>query len=100
MMLPGVIRFNGSEPEIADLYINLIAHENRVVSNGVTQKLAERIEALVKLAKLPVSLAECGVEKKRIPELAEEASRQWTAGFNPRKVEARDFRKLYEEAFG
>jgi alcohol dehydrogenase len=99
MMLPGVIRFNGSEPEIADLYINLIAHENRVVSNGMTQKLAERIETFVKLAKLPVSLAKCGVDKKRIPELAEEASRQWTAGFNPRKVGQSDFERLYEEAY-
>ena len=36
-------------------------------------------------------------ERKR---LAEEAARQWTAGFNPRRVTKADFARLYEAAFG
>jgi alcohol dehydrogenase len=100
MMLPGVIRFNGSAPEIARLYAGLVSHENGAASNGSAEKLAEKIEALVRTAQLPSSLDGCGVDRKKIPELAEEASRQWTAGFNPRKIGRADFEKLYKEAFG
>jgi len=31
--------------------------------------------------------------------LAEEAAKQWTANFNPRRIEAADFVGLYEAAF-
>jgi alcohol dehydrogenase len=48
---------------------------------------------------MPPSLAESGVEPARIPALAEEAARQWTAAFNPRPVSKDDFVKLYEAAF-
>jgi alcohol dehydrogenase len=34
-----------------------------------------------------------------IPTLAEEASKQWTATFNPRPVTQDDFISLYEAAF-
>jgi alcohol dehydrogenase class IV len=34
-----------------------------------------------------------------IPTLAEEAAKQWTATFNPRKTTVADFGRLYEAAF-
>jgi alcohol dehydrogenase len=48
---------------------------------------------------MPRSLAELGVKRDSIPVLAEEAARQWTAGFNPRQVSKSDFVGLYEAAF-
>ena len=38
-------------------------------------------------------------EKSAIPELAASASKQWTASFNPRPVQAVDFEILYEQLF-
>jgi alcohol dehydrogenase len=47
---------------------------------------------------MPASLSECGVTEDRIADLAEEASRQWTAGFNPRPMDVKDFETLYRQA--
>jgi alcohol dehydrogenase class IV len=38
-------------------------------------------------------------EKSAIPELSTSASKQWTASFNPRLVQAADFEVLYEQLF-
>ena len=48
---------------------------------------------------LPLSLAECGVSQSILPVLAEEASQQWTARFNPRPVAEAELLGLYEAAF-
>jgi alcohol dehydrogenase len=48
---------------------------------------------------LPRSLAECGVKPADVPMLAREASRQWTANFNPRAMTVEDLEGLYEAAF-
>jgi alcohol dehydrogenase len=45
-------------------------------------------------------LAQYGIDKKQFPSLAQEAAKQWTAGFNPRPIGAEDFERLYEEVFG
>ncbi len=90
MMLPHVVRFNALDPETRRLYVGL----------GLkVDELVERLEAILELAGMPRSLAACGVKKNAIPKLAEEAAKQWTAGFNPRKVGQQDFVKMYEAAF-
>jgi alcohol dehydrogenase class IV len=61
--------------------------------------LIARLELLLNRCDMPRSLADCGVPRSAIPMLAAEAARQWTAGFNPRKVEVNDFVSLYEAAF-
>ncbi len=48
---------------------------------------------------MPASLADCGVTAEAVPQLAEEAAKQWTAQFNPRPIGAADFQQLYEAAF-
>jgi alcohol dehydrogenase len=62
--------------------------------------LCERLENLLALARLPRTLAECGVEDSALATLAEEAARQWTASFNPRRVIEDDFERLYVTARG
>jgi alcohol dehydrogenase len=103
MMLPSVVRFNGADPSAHRAYSDLAAaaqitgdHHDATHS---LEALAGRLEVLLNLAGMPNSLAECGVERARIPVLAEEAARQWTAAFNPRPVEKNEFVKLYEAAF-
>ena len=101
MMLPAVVRFNAGQPETRSLYAGLVGFENNGSGNAaeLTEKLVKNIDDLLNLAGIPGSLADCGVERAKIPVLAEEAVKQWTASFNPRPVQKEDFVKLYEEAF-
>jgi len=101
MMLPTVVRFNAGQPETRSLYAALVGFENNGSGNAaeLTEKLVRNIDGLLNLAGIPASLADCGVEKAKIPLLAEEAAKQWTASFNPRPVQKEDFVELYEEAF-
>jgi len=54
---------------------------------------------LLDLAGMPRRVACSDAETRMIPLLAEEATRQWTATFNPRPLSKDDFVKLYERAF-
>ena len=103
MMLPWVVRFNGRDPAACQAYAELAsAPEIACASEGHEAALAAlvaRLESLLNLAGMPRSLAECGVDPARIGELAAEAARQWTAGFNPRPITAADFAELYHAAF-
>ncbi len=103
MMLPAVVRFNGADPAARRAYAELAsAPEIACVSDGhapALEALVARLEGLLNLAGMPRSLADCGVDRKKIKALAAEAAQQWTAGFNPRPVTAVDFVRLYEDAF-
>jgi alcohol dehydrogenase len=103
LMLPHVVRFNAQEPAARRAYAELAsAPEIACVSDGEAQAveaLVGRLEKLLNVALMPRSLAECGVKRELIPTLAEEAAKQWTASFNPRRVTVEDFVKLYETAF-
>jgi len=103
IMLPLVVRFNSREPRARRAYAELAsAPEIACVSNGLEKAanaLIARLEWLLNAAQIARSLADCGVEKSKISMLAREASKQWTAAFNPRPITARDFEMLYEAAF-
>lgn len=103
MMLPHVVRFNANDPAARRAYAELAsAPEIACVSDGEAQAaeaLVTRLEKLLNLAGLPRSLADCGVAKEMVPTLAEEAAKQWTVHFNPRRVGAEEFVRLYEAAF-
>ncbi len=102
ILLPHVIRFNASA--VSELYREL-AEESGFVGaerNGdelqAAERLAERIIDLMRFAGLPTTLSECGINAGILPVLAEEASHQWTARFNPRPVTEVELRTLYEAA--
>jgi alcohol dehydrogenase class IV len=103
MMLPSVVRLNSKNPAALRAYAELAsAPEIACVSDGLevaVNALIARLESLLNLAQMPRSLAECGVERSMIKLLAEEASKQWTAAFNPVPVAAKDFEHLFESAF-
>jgi alcohol dehydrogenase len=98
IMLPHVIRFNA--PVVASLYDELT--ESAGLPNGdpavAAEAVAQRITDLRRKARLPGTLSECGVTSGILPLLAEEASQQWTARFNPRPVTEADLLSLYEFA--
>ena len=87
LMLPHVIRFNaaGGENPYADL-------------DADAERLARHVEALLFDADLPRRLRDCGVDEARLPELAELAAKQWTAGFNPRAVGPAELLSIYHAA--
>ena len=94
LMLPHVVRFN--ETEVGDLYSELA---EAAESPGPARNLEARFRELRAAAGLPERLRDYEIPIECLDELAEDASRQWTASFNPRPVEREDLRKLYEAAY-
>ncbi|HSU52559.1 MAG TPA: iron-containing alcohol dehydrogenase [Candidatus Dormibacteraeota bacterium] len=100
MMLPAVIRFNATELAAQKTYTDLAATIDSHSANGMlAESLAQRVEAMLALAQLPTSLEQCGVERGKLPLLAQEAAGQWTATFNPKPLKSEEFFALYEQAF-
>jgi alcohol dehydrogenase len=57
------------------------------------------VASLVTRSGLIGRLADCGVERDRLPELADDAAEQWTATFNPRPVGRDELLALYNSAY-
>jgi len=102
LMLPHIVRFNAVDPDAARTYAEL------AVTAGISspaepasvaaENLAAHLERLLDLAGLPRTLKDCGAHNGDIAKLANEASSQWTAQFNPRAVAIADFEQLYARA--
>ena len=90
-MLPHVIQFNSTVAEEA-------YHE--LYPDG---DIADRVTALKQIGNLPNRLRDYPVQytigTADIPTLAKEAAAQWTAQFNPRPLDIRDFMRLYEQVY-
>lgn len=102
MMLPHIVRFNGEQVDAQKAYADLAGLAGiSSASENETRWLAliDWLNSILELAKMPRSLAECGVEQSKISDLAGEASRQWTAEFNPRPITKTDFAKIFAAAF-
>ena len=102
VMLPHVIRFNAAVPAAAQTYSELacaagLASPSETPAEAAA-RLADMLEGMLDLAGLPRSLKGLGLGASRIPALALEAERQWTAQFNPRPLTVADFETLYAAA--
>lgn len=102
LMLPHVVRFNAEEPAAAQSYAEM-AHAAHITRPGdshpaAAERLAARLTELLGVASLPHSLKGSAVKAADIPQLAQEAARQWTAQFNPRPVAAAEFEQLFMAA--
>ncbi|ANM31276.1 alcohol dehydrogenase [Acidobacteria bacterium Mor1] len=94
LMLPATVRFNSAE--VSALYDDL--HRGSPADRrGVS--LVDRVVELRSLAGLPARLRDCAITEDSLGDLADEAARQWTAGFNPRPVTETELRGLYEASF-
>jgi len=88
-LLPHVVRFNAESADVADLYVTM----------GGAKFVADFAVSVLDRAGLPRQLRDLGVVRDSLPILAEQASEQWTARFNPRPVDRGDLLSLYELAF-
>lgn len=98
--LPHVIRFNGQQFD--SWYQELLAASwrERITPDPATgaDGLAHFVHRLLVAARLATRLSQCGVQPEDLVALADDATRQWTAQFNPRPVLMNDFQMLYEQA--
>ena len=103
LALPVVMEFNAGHPGTKARYANLARQVGLVSPDSPetdsVEALIARVRHLLSLANFPSSLSELGFEETDLAGLAEDASEQWTAGFNPRPIETGDFLKLYSSLF-
>ncbi|MBN1441069.1 MAG: iron-containing alcohol dehydrogenase [Planctomycetes bacterium] len=104
VMLPVVIRFNGEDGDARAIYRDLALAAGLAAGAEkpavAVEAIASYVETHLERTGLPLSLAAMGVRDPDLEQLAEEAASQWTAGFNPREVSARDFAGMYRAALG
>ena len=102
MMLPGVVAFNSHDPAARCAYADLAVSAGLASPGSSGEQcvdlLLDSLRHILDRARLPASLADCGIPLSRIPALAAEAAGQWTATFNPRRLTPGDFDVLYRLA--
>ncbi len=101
VMLPHVIRFNAAQVE--HQYHDLL-NESQNGSPlpkpaGGVPGLADFVSDLLHRAGLATKLRPLGVDPLKLPNLAAQAAKQWTATFNPRPVPEEELLALYQQAF-
>ena len=94
-MLPHVVRFNAQDPGAADGYEELC---RAAAIEGGAEGLACRIEAWLDEAGVPRDLAAAGIVEADLGALAEDASQEWTGGFNPRPVDTASLQEILRAA--
>lgn len=94
LMLPHVVKFNEAEFEslYAEMHMGTASHERKL-------PLLQRIEQMCAATGLPRTLRDYAISEGTLPVLARDAAKQWTAGFNPRKVGEPELLELYEAAY-
>ena len=99
LMLPHVVRFNGQQHDAwyRELLESTSGEPN--CPTGGAEELADFLRQVASEAGLAAKLEACQVDRSRLPQLAEEASKQWTATFNPIEVGIPELLKLYETAY-
>ena len=95
IMLPHVVRFN---TEVVGQDYRELLGTCAGTRNTSGQNLADHLEKLRELSRLPGDLGSWNVDPSTLPRLAEEAAAQWTAQFNPRNLSSEDFLGLYRNA--
>ncbi|MDF1862760.1 MAG: iron-containing alcohol dehydrogenase [Verrucomicrobiales bacterium] len=86
-MMPHVIEFNRKDASVSAIYETLFEGD-----------LADRVRELLRCSGMDISLSTLGVTEEQLPLLAEEASKQWTAQFNPLSVDASALEQVYRAA--
>jgi alcohol dehydrogenase len=103
LMLPSVVRFNAGDAEARKSYSVL----GSTVRNGEACSDTDdnfgiflaHLKHLADISGITEARKTSRIKASDIPMIADEAAKQWTAGFNPRPVSKTDFIELYQEAF-
>ena len=96
LMLPAVIAFNARDNEAHDRYLELAL----LAGLGDIDDLIGELDTILEAARMREGIAKLGIDRAAFPKLAAEAAQQWTASFNPRRIDAQDFEELYAEVLG
>ena len=99
VMMPHVVRFNADVAEDAYDELFSMVDDSLVPQATGSAGLEALISHWLQQAQLETRLQSLGVEKSSLPDLADLAAQQWTAGFNPRKVEREQLHQIYLAAF-
>ncbi len=101
LLLPHVIRFNGEQYDrwYRDLLECTVEDDRMPSPESGSGGLSAFVAEMVQKAGLPGRLSECGVEAEKLPRLAADAAKQWTATFNPREVGEAELLEIYERAY-
>lgn len=96
VMLPHVVRRNSRAVDA--LYAELLSDVPDAAPTGETagDALAGLLTGLLRTARLPVRLTDLGIGRESLPQLAEDATQQWTGRFNPVALDKGGFLELYE----
>ena len=86
LALPVVVEWNGELDEIAAIYAELLAAAGIEATAQPGRRLAGYLRDLLQAADMPVQMSELR-DGSLLAILAAEASKQWTAQFNPRPVD-------------
>jgi len=96
LLLPHVVRWNSAAA--APRYAELAAIAGLRAAGDGALAVADRLEELAVLSKLPRSLRSVGVRAGDVEALAADAAQQWTGRFNPRPFDAAGALELYRVA--
>ena len=96
LMLPAVIAFNARDPEAHNHYLELAM----IAGLESIDDLIGELDTILEAARMREGIAKLGIGRAAFPKLAAEAAQQWTATFNPRRIDAQDFEELYAEVLG
>jgi alcohol dehydrogenase len=100
LMLPHVVRRNGNS--VNGSYAELWGAGRSATANGSATGAAAVADFLADSAAaagLAQRLRERSVDRDRLPQLANDATKQWTGTFNPVALTEADFLTLYEAAY-
>jgi alcohol dehydrogenase len=84
---------------------HVVAHNHDVAAEAYEElwpreaQPGETVAGVVAMAGIPARLRDHGVPREILSELAEDAATQWTAGFNPRPLDAAQLLHIYEQAY-
>ena len=98
LMLPHVVRFNRDAAGRLYSELAVTACLTGSFDDDGSDAIATRVIELREAAGLPGVLSHYGIEARHIPDLAEDATTQWTGTFNPKPVSKADFEALYHAA--
>ena len=99
VMLDHVVRYNGETGDTGYLGLVRLLDGSEAGNRPASTRLADSWTGLRRRVGVAGRLRDLGVREADLEVLASQASRQWTAQFNPRAVTASDMLNLYQAAF-
>ncbi len=99
VMLDHVVRYNGETGDTGYTGLVRLLGRSGAGDPPASTRLADSWTGLRSSAGVAGRLRDLGVQEADLEVLANQASKQWTAQFNPRAVTASDMLSLYQAAF-